>query len=100
MAVPSHESRITSHDLITIRDLHSLHDYADCVALQEETWGAGFSERVPTAILRVSQMVGGVAAGAFDENERLVGFVFGMTGVRDRRAGALVGHARRSRRTP
>jgi predicted GNAT superfamily acetyltransferase len=70
--------------VITIRDLSSLRDYADCVALQDETWGAGFSERVPTAILRVSQMIGGVAAGAFDKADRLVGFVFGLTGVRDR----------------
>jgi predicted GNAT superfamily acetyltransferase len=68
--------------LITFRDLHSLKDYTDCVALQDETWGAGFSERVPTAILRVSQMIGGVAAGAFD-HDRMVGFVFGMTGVRN-----------------
>jgi predicted GNAT superfamily acetyltransferase len=68
--------------LITLRDLNSLQDYADCVALQDETWGTGFSERVPTALLRVSQMIGGVAAGAFD-GERMVGFVFGMTGVRD-----------------
>ena len=91
--VPSHESRVTfavpSHQspvtiLITIRDLSSLSDYADCVTLQDQTWGAGFSERVPTAILRVSQLIGGVAAGAFDETGRLVGFVFGMTGLRNR----------------
>ena len=69
--------------MITIRDLTSLQDYTDCVTLQDETWGAGFSERVPTAILRVSQMIGGVAAGAFDETDQLVGFVFGMTGLRD-----------------
>lgn len=69
--------------MIQIRDLASLQDYADCVALQDETWGAGFSERVPTAILRVSQLIGGVAAGAFD-GEKMVGFVFGMSGVRDR----------------
>lgn len=70
--------------MITIHDLHSLSDYADCVALQDETWGTGFSERVPPAILRVSQLIGGVAAGAFDENDRLVGFVFGLTGMRNR----------------
>ena len=80
------ESRIASHEsqLITIRDLNTLEEYADCVALQEATWGAGFSERVPTAILRVSQMVGGVAAGAFDSTNRMVGFVFGLTGIRDK----------------
>jgi predicted GNAT superfamily acetyltransferase len=69
--------------MVTIRDLASLDDYAACVDLQEETWGAGFSERVPTAILRVSQMIGGVSAGAFDGSGDLVGFVFGMTGLRD-----------------
>lgn len=69
--------------MVTIRDLRSLDDYADCVVLQDETWGAGFSERVPTAILRVSQLIGGVAAGAFDESGRMVGFVFGLTGLRD-----------------
>jgi predicted GNAT superfamily acetyltransferase len=53
------------------------------VALQEETWGEGFSERVPTAILKVAAALGGVAAGAYDADERLVGFVFGMTGIRD-----------------
>jgi chorismate synthase len=70
--------------LITIRDLSSLQDYADCVALQDATWGDSFSERVPGAILRVSQRIGGVAAGAFDEQGRMIGFVFGMTGVRER----------------
>src|SRR5688572_392345 len=83
--VTRHDSRFTPHDssvLITIRDLHSLKDYTDCVAIQEATWGAGFAERVPTAILRVGQKIGGVSAGAFDENGRMVGFVFGLTGVR------------------
>lgn len=69
--------------MVTIRDFSSLQDYADCVALQDATWGESFSERVPGAILRVSQRIGGVAAGAFDEQDRMLGFVFGMTGVRE-----------------
>ena len=70
-----------------IRELASLADYEACVALQDETWGHGFSERVPGAILRVAQKLGGVAAGAFDHDGSLAGFVFGMTGVN---AGVLV----------
>jgi chorismate synthase len=66
-----------------IRELASLADYDACVALQDDTWGQGFSERVPGAILRVAQKIGGVAAGAFDRAGGLAGFVFGMTGVRD-----------------
>lgn len=68
---------------VTIRDLESLEDYDACVALQDDIWGHGFAERVPGAILRVAQKIGGVAAGAFDPTGRIVGFVFGMTGVRD-----------------
>jgi len=67
----------------TIRPLETIEDLRACVALQEETWGHGFSERVPTAILKVAQILGGVASGAFDDRGSLVGFVFGMTGVRD-----------------
>lgn len=64
-----------------IRPLRTLAEYRACVALQEATWGEGFSERVPTAILHVAQRLGGVVAGAFDESGRLTGFVFGMTGL-------------------
>lgn len=70
-------------DGIVIRDCETLEDYLACVAIQEETWGRAFSERVPAAILRVSQRVGGIAAGAFDAQGQMVGFVFGMTGVQD-----------------
>jgi predicted GNAT superfamily acetyltransferase len=70
---------------VVIRPLSSLDDYRECVQLQEETWGHGFSERVPMAILKVSQRLGGVVAGAYDWDARLVGFVFGMTGWEDGR---------------
>ena len=70
---------------VTIRDLTTLEEYQECCEIQEETWGRGFSERVPAAILRVSQKIGGVTAGAFTDKGRMVGFVFGMTGVRDGR---------------
>lgn len=66
----------------TIRPFSSVDEFRACVALQEETWGHGFSERVPTAILKVSQILGGVSAGAYDPSGGLVGFVFGMTGLR------------------
>lgn len=66
---------------VAIRHLASQADYAACVALQRETWGKDFSDAVPASILLVSQKLGGVAAGAFAPDGRLLGFVYGMTGV-------------------
>ena len=68
---------------LSIRPFETIEEYRACVVLQEETWGRGFSERVPPAILKVSRLLGGVASGAWDERGRLAGFVFGMTGPRD-----------------
>lgn len=68
---------------VVVRNLTTLDEYLAAVALQEATWGDEFSELVPAAILRVGQLIGGVTAGAFDDAGRLVGFVFGLTGVRD-----------------
>lgn len=66
-----------------IRPFETVDQYQECVVLQEETWGSGFSERVAPAILKVGRILGGVSAGAYDSDDRLVGFVFGLTGVRD-----------------
>lgn len=70
---------------VEVRPLRTHADYAACVALQKATWGADFAECVPATILNVSQRIGGIAAGAFDTEGRLLGFVFGMSGVRDGR---------------
>lgn len=68
-------------DGVELRDLVSIEEMRACVALQEETWGQGFTERVPLSILKVGQRLGGVSAGAFLPDGRLVGFVFGLTGL-------------------
>jgi len=67
----------------TIRPFASIDDFKECVRFQERTWGKGFSERVAVAILKVSQRLGGIAAGAYDAEGALAGFVFGMTGVQE-----------------
>ena len=78
---------VTLADGTVIRALASHDERAEAVRLQEETWGVGFSEKVPAAILLVAEKTGGVAAGAFAPDGRMLGFVFGLTGVR---SGALV----------
>ena len=66
-----------------IRPFETMEQCHECVALQEETWGQGFSERVAPAILKVGRILGGVSSGAYDADGHLVGFVFGLTGVRN-----------------
>lgn len=68
---------------ISIRELGSQAEFLACVELQRATWGRDFRETVPPSILLVAQKLGGVASGAFDQAGDLLGFVFGITGVRD-----------------
>jgi predicted GNAT superfamily acetyltransferase len=70
---------------IAIRPLSSPQELAQGVALQREIWGEQFTEVVPSAILMICQRVGGIAGGAFDREGRMLGFVFGLTGVKDGR---------------
>lgn len=70
---------------ITVRLLETREEYDACVTLQRATWGERFADCVPATILMITQRIGGVTAGAFDSDGRLLGFVFGITGVRDGR---------------
>lgn len=84
---PSDRARTEIHDEVTVRPLQSVPDFARCVEVQRRIWGADFTDVVPASLLQVSQKVGGVAAGAFTKpHARLVGFVYGLTGVRRARS--------------
>lgn len=67
---------------LTFRSFDRSEDYHACAELQRAIWGRDFSEVVPPSILKISQKVGGVAAGAFAPDGRMLGFVWGLTGVR------------------
>ncbi|MDH3496232.1 MAG: GNAT family N-acetyltransferase [Gemmatimonadota bacterium] len=71
-------------DTLVIRALASHADFDACVRLQRATWGDDFRELVPPAMLQIAQKLGGIAAGAF-AGDRLVGFVYGLTGLLDGR---------------
>jgi len=68
-----------------IRPLSSEDDLDQCVLLQRQVWGDDFRELVPPAVMLVAQKVGGIALGAFAPEGQLLGFVFGITGLRDGR---------------
>jgi predicted GNAT superfamily acetyltransferase len=66
-----------------VRPLDCEAEYEAAVALQEDIWGADVNGIVPACLLQVSAEVGGIADGAFTPDEKLVGFVFGLTGPRN-----------------
>lgn len=70
---------------MNIHDLESTREYRACEELQRTTWGHDFDEVVTHTILRIIQKVGGVAAGAFDDQGDMLGFVLGFSGWRDGR---------------
>ena len=77
------EQPVRFEDGVICRRVATPDEYEACVAMQEEIWGPGFRELVPSAILMVAQKMGGVCAGAFAADGRMLGFVFGITGVRN-----------------
>lgn len=68
---------------VRIRPLISHEDYQACVALQREVWGPEYEETIPASLLQVASYVGGLIAGAFGSDGDLLGFVFGLTGVKN-----------------
>ncbi|MBI4421360.1 MAG: GNAT family N-acetyltransferase [Gemmatimonadetes bacterium] len=70
---------------VRFRPLSTHREYVECVEIQKETWGAGFTEVVPASVLMICQKVGGIVAGAFGPDDRLLGFVFGLSGFKDGR---------------
>lgn len=69
--------------VVHVRRVATLAEYDECVRIERETWGDQFTEQASATILRIAQEVGGVTAAAFDATGRILGFVFGLTGVRN-----------------
>lgn len=71
---------------LSIRPLRTSAEFSSCVEAQRRIWGAGFADVAPASLLQISQKVGGLTAGAFmSDDSTLVGFVYGLTGIRDGR---------------
>ena len=76
---------VETHSGLTYRPLVTPEDAAACFELQGEIWGTVF-DRVPASLLRITTKIGGLAIGAFDDSGTLVGFVYGLAGLRDGQA--------------
>ncbi len=67
---------------VEIRHLRTEDEFDACVDLQRDTWGWSFSDIVPVSMLQISVKMGGVCMGAFGPRGEMLGFVYGVTGVR------------------
>ena len=70
---------------ISFREFREDWEYQACVDLQKETWGDDVEEIIYRTTMLISQKMGGIASGAFDADDRLLGLVFGLTGQKDGR---------------
>ena len=71
---------------MVIRALTTIAECRRVAALEREIWGyTGGDEVMPPAVLLVSVWRGGILFGAFDEDDRMVGFVHSTPAVRDGR---------------
>lgn len=68
---------------IEIRPVETREEYEDCTELQRVTWGREFSDIVPVSMMGIAVRMGGICLGAFGPNGELLGFVFGVTGLRE-----------------
>jgi predicted GNAT superfamily acetyltransferase len=68
---------------IAYRHCESESDFASVIAIQRETWGE--EDVVPPNLLKAVRKIGGIVAGAFDDSGRMLGCVFGMSGIREGR---------------
>src|SRR4051812_38795793 len=79
--VPRADSASALANSLDIRHVRTHDEFEQCVELQAKTWGADFRETMPATILKITQRLGGVTAGAFAPDGALLGFVFGITGI-------------------
>jgi predicted GNAT superfamily acetyltransferase len=66
-----------------LRNLTTLAEFKEVVALEKSVWGydAG-GDVVPVPVLAVTVKRGAILIGAFDDRERMVGFVYSIPAIR------------------
>jgi len=76
-------------DSIHIKKLTTIQQFRQGEELQEQVWGMSDTDVVPLHLLLTAQKNGGLVLGAFDEEGRMIGLLFGFLGARDTTARQL-----------
>jgi predicted GNAT superfamily acetyltransferase len=68
---------------IHIKKPTTIQQFHQCEELQRQVWGLSDTDVVPLHLLLTAQKNGGLVLGAFDEEGKMIGFLFGFLGARD-----------------
>lgn len=70
--------------MIILRDLHSIEEFRKVIDLEYEIWGyTDYADVITVPVFIITVKRGGILIGAFDEADRMVGFVYSLVGVKE-----------------
>lgn len=75
---------------IRIREITNPSELLKVEELQKKVWGMEDVDVVPVHMMMAAIMSGGLVIGAYDEKNNLIGFVFGIPGIRE---GEIIHHS-------
>ncbi|MGE0815130.1 MAG: hypothetical protein AB7O28_27695 [Vicinamibacterales bacterium] len=68
---------------LRFRDLHTADEYRQVMALEAEVWGfTDLNDMVTLPVFTITVKRGAILIGAFDEADRMVGFVYSIVGMK------------------
>ena len=68
---------------VYIEELTTIQHFRQCEELQREVWDLSDVDVIPLHLLIAAQKDGGLVLGAFDEQDEMIGTLFGSLGARD-----------------
>jgi predicted GNAT superfamily acetyltransferase len=72
--------------MATLRDLHDIDDYRKVVDLETEIWGyTDMVDVVTLPVFIITVKRGAILIGAFDDRDRMIGFVYSIVGMKNGR---------------
>jgi predicted GNAT superfamily acetyltransferase len=70
--------------MATLRDLHDIDDYRKVVDLETEIWGyTDMVDVVTLPVFIITVKRGAILIGAFDQQDRMIGFVYSIVGMKN-----------------
>ncbi len=68
---------------LRFRDLHTADEFRQVMALEQEVWGfTDLNDMVTVPVFTITVKRGAILIGAYDETDRMVGFVYSIVGMK------------------